>query len=177
MADSTFNQLMSDFEKDKKTLQDRDGIKFHDLPENRYGTVEFNENQSEHRNALKDADAYAESIIKAAYDHTSPSHKKAYAELMDQHDGLSANVHDHYRKEFVKIRNAYMPELRNAGYENSTLSNYRISSQQDQAMYNKFSAYIKAKWTARGYRDDDKFIADFWSCHPMPGLKSQSISS
>ena len=173
----TLNELADSHKKRQAVIEKNDGKSFHDLQMEREKA-----NPGIHDRECKAADDFgntnADSHLKKARDHNNPGHLPALKSLLEDFGGNEDKLRESYKKDARFLLNAKPREFRNTAYENSVLSNFRISTQQDQAFLNKFKDYMTTKWKAEGYGNDEQVISDFWEAHPLnnPLPRKQHLS-
>ena len=157
----TLNELADSHKKRQAVIEKNDGKSFHDLQMEREKA-----NPGIHDRECK------------ARDHNNPGHLPALKSLLEDFGGNEDKLRESYKKDARFLLNAKPREFRNTAYENSVLSNFRISTQQDQAFLNKFKDYMTTKWKAEGYGNDEQLISDFWEAHPLnnPLPRKQHLS-
>ena len=147
-------------------IEKNEGKTFHDLQMQRE-----KKEPGVHDKDCKVADEFgnrnADTHLKKARDHKHPEHLTALNSFLNDHDGNETSLRNHYKKTARFLMDAKPMELRNTAYENSVLSNYRVSTPQDQAFMNKFKDYMQTKWKAEGFSNDAWLINDFWDVHPL----------
>lgn len=163
---NSFKELHELNKAHKLILDKRGGVKYHDH------LVAFEKenpgvNAGRWQAALKFGKDNADSFMKAALDHTHKDHEKTLPVYQAKFGGNKKDVEEHFTKEAIDMTGAIQPEIKNLGYENRMLKGYKLDTQQDGAFYNKFKDFIKTKWDAVGYKNDEEYIDSFWNLHPL----------
>lgn len=170
-------QITSEHNKHLRIFEQNDQVPFHQLPENIMTRPEYDAKNKAYIEAVKDAKDYCDNFMSVIIDFNSKKHPGYLEIFYNQFGGSEAKLREQTEKSFIEQRKAYRPESQNTTYENSVLNNYAISTLEEQMYFSKFRDFIKSKWKAVGYLNDQQFISDFWEAHPPLKQNRQTVSS
>ncbi len=160
----------------KRIIDNSEYRSFHTKPENIMARPEYIEKNKAWVEAVKDSEAWCDEFMSIVRDPNDADHPKKLALFYSDFKNSEKFLRSEMQKSFIERRSAYPPESQNTSYENSVLNNYVINTKEDAIYFDKFRTYIKAKWKAVGYLNDEEFISDFWEAHPPLKQNRQTIT-
>ncbi|KAA9041614.1 hypothetical protein FW778_06225 [Ginsengibacter hankyongi] len=158
----------------KKIIEKNDGKSFHDILAARE-SEDPGVNDREYRNALIIGKHDTNAFMSKVTNHTHPDHANALSVFKDRYGNNRAKAEADFNDKAVKMMGATRNYKQNTAYENKVLSSFKISTADEQGLYNKFKEYMRNKWKAIGYADDVDYINNFLDVHPMLQLKNKNI--